>query len=78
VIGVTFLTPVPAPALELIGNLHSDSCLHSEKLESCIYFTSWGKSTAGAILPLPNMDKLCHGFGVGKQLVAYCLHYMNC
>jgi len=35
-----FLTPAPvpkkvtpAPALELFGNLHSDSCLHSESLK---------------------------------------------
>jgi len=43
VIGVTFLTPAPvpkkvtlgpAPAPELIGNLHSDSCLHSESLKA--------------------------------------------
>ena len=40
-IGVTFLTPAPvpkkvtpAPAPELIGNLHSDSCLHSESLKA--------------------------------------------
>jgi len=43
VIGVTFLapapvpkkaTPAPAPAPELIGILHSDSCLHSESLKA--------------------------------------------
>jgi len=41
VIGVTFLTPAPvpknvtpAPALELIGNFHSDICLHSESLKA--------------------------------------------
>ena len=39
VIGVTFLTPAPkkvtpAPAPELIGSLHSDSCLHSESLKA--------------------------------------------
>jgi len=41
VIGVTFLTPAPVPvpkkvtpAPELIGNLHSDSCLHSESLKA--------------------------------------------
>jgi len=27
------VTPAPAPAPELIGNLHSDSCLHSESLK---------------------------------------------
>jgi len=26
------VTPAPVPATELIGNLHSDSCLHSESL----------------------------------------------
>jgi len=43
VIGVTFLTPdpvlkkvtpAPAPVPELIGNLHSDSCLHCESLKA--------------------------------------------
>jgi len=41
VIGLTFFTPAPVfkdvnpdPALELIGNLHSDSCLHSESLKT--------------------------------------------
>ena len=41
VITVTFLTPVLtpkkltlAPAPELIGNLHSDSCLHSKSLKA--------------------------------------------
>ena len=40
-IGVNFFTPAPvpkkvtpAPAPELIGNLHSDSCLHSERLKA--------------------------------------------
>jgi len=40
VIGVTFFTPAPVPknvtpdpAPELIGNLHSDSCLHSKSLK---------------------------------------------
>jgi len=43
VIGVTFfipapvpkkVTPAPTPAPELIGNLHSDSCLNSESLKA--------------------------------------------
>jgi len=41
VIGVTFLTPAPfpkketpAPALELIGNLHCDYSLHSDILKA--------------------------------------------
>jgi len=32
VIGVTFLTPAPAP--DLIENLHSHSCLNSENLKA--------------------------------------------
>jgi len=28
------VTPAPAPAPELIGNLHSESCLHSESLKA--------------------------------------------
>ena len=44
------------------------------KLEGNVYFASWGKITVRAILPLPNMDKLCHGFSAGKQLVTSCLH----
>jgi len=34
VMGITFLTPASkkvTPAPELVGNLHSDSCLHSER-----------------------------------------------
>jgi len=49
------LTPAPPPGTEFIGNFHSDSCLHSEKLESKVYFASWGKDAAGVILPLSHM-----------------------
>jgi len=52
VIGVTFLTPAPvpkkvtpAPALELIGNLYSDSSLHSDSLKAESILPRW--STAG-------------------------------
>ena len=43
VIGVTFFTPAPVPkkvtpAPELIRNLHSDSCLHSESLKAEFIF----------------------------------------
>jgi len=31
------------------------------KLQSSLYLASWGKSTAGAIMPLPIMHKCCHG-----------------
>jgi len=36
------VTPATAPAPELFGNLHSDSCLHSESLkaESRVYFAT--------------------------------------
>jgi len=67
----------PAPAPEFIGNLHSDSRLHSTKLKSGVYFAAWDKSTAGAILSLPSMNKLCHDFSAGKQLVAPCLSCMR-
>ena len=64
-----FLTPAP----ELIGNSHSDYALEIWK-----HFASSCKSTVGAILPFPNMDKLGHGFSAGKQVVASCLHCINC
>jgi len=38
-----------------------------QKLEGIVYCASWGKITT--ILPLTNMDKLCHGFSAGKQSV---------
>jgi len=41
----------PASALKLIGNLHWLLFTH-RKLESSVYCISWGKWTAGAILPL--------------------------
>jgi len=79
VTGVTFFdsAPVPnkvtpAPAPELIGSLHSDSCLHSETLK-VVYFATWGKITAWTILPLANMDEYCHAFSAGKQVVVSCL-----
>jgi len=43
------------------------------KLDSSVYFASWVKRTAGAILSLPDMNKLCHAFSAGKKLVVSCL-----
>ena len=67
--GVTFFTPAP----ELIGNLHSGYSLEILKL-----FVSLCKSIVGAVLPFSNTDKLCRGFSAGKQVVAACLHCINC
>ena len=39
------------------------------KLESKIYFATWGKITAWTILPLANMDEYYNVFSAGKQVV---------
>jgi len=80
VIGVTFLTPAPvpkkvtpdpAPALQLIGNLHSQCCLHSESLKAESILPHEAKELL--YLPLANMDVYCHAFSAGKQVVFSCL-----
>jgi len=43
------------------------------KLENRVYVATWGKINAWTILPLASMNKYCHAFSAGKEVVVSCL-----